>query len=379
MIQKGYLVVADVSGYTAFITQTELEHAREILDTLLKTLVEQFRPPLIVSKLEGDAVLAYTPEASFLQGQTLLEAIERIYFTFRHTRDSIHRACRCQACTLVSTLDLKFVLHYGQFTLQTIGTIKDLQGADVIVVHRLLKNNVVKTTGVTAYAFFTEASAQAIPLGDLTQSMIPHSETYEHLGEVKGYVHNLAQVWEHDRERRQIFISPQQAWLTVEFDLPVPPSLAWDYLNNPQCICEWCGLASVKPTDLKLGRLGVGSGRYCVHAKGKETTVETILDYQLFDYVTVQASLSNGIVMRTTTRITPTDQGSRVAWYASQPNGRGALRTLVARVLLPIMKREMHRELRMGEDKLRKMVDADLVAGKIVANAESRQSEAQQA
>jgi hypothetical protein len=165
----------------------------------------------------------------------------------------------------------------------------------------------------------------------------------------------------------------------VEFDLPVPPSLAWDYLNNPQCICEWCGLDSVKPIDLKWGWLGVGSGRYCVHAKGKGTAVETILDYQPFDYVTVQSSLSSGIVMRTTTRITLTDEGSRVAWYASQPTGRGALRTLVARALLPIMKREMHRELRMQGDKLRKMVDADLVAGRIVTNTESRQSEVQQA
>ena len=373
MIQKGYLIIADVSGYTAFLTQIELEHAREILDTLLQALVEQFRPPLIVSKLEGDAVLAYAPEASFLQGQTLLEAIEQTYFTFRHVRDNIHRTCSCQACTLAATLDLKFILHYGQFTSQTVGAIKDIMGPDVIAVHRLLKNDVVKTTGVAAYAFFTEASAQAIPLGDLIQSMTPHSETYEHLGEVKGYVHNLAQVWERDRERRQVYVTPEQAWLAMEFDLPVPPALAWDYLNSPECMCEWCGLASVKQTDLKWGRLGVGSGRYCVHARSKETTVETILDYQPFDYATVQSSLPNGIVMRMTTRLSLTGQGSRVAWYADRPNAQGGMGALFARVLSPIMKGEMQRELRTAEHKLLTMVEADLATGKIAIN--SRPSE----
>ena len=79
MSQKGYIVVANIFGYTAFVKKTELEHAQSIIDDLLNTLIESFHPPLIFSKIEGDSIFAYTPENSFIKGQTLLEAIENLY------------------------------------------------------------------------------------------------------------------------------------------------------------------------------------------------------------------------------------------------------------------------------------------------------------
>jgi hypothetical protein len=333
--------------------------------------LESFTPPLIVVKLEGDAVLAYTLGTNFLQGQTLLEALERIYFAFRLARDNIHRACTCQACSLTSTLDLKFVVHYGEFTIQQLGAIRELQGIDVIVPHRLLKNNVAQATGIQTYALFTEASAQAIPLGDLTQGMVQQTETYEHLGAVLVYVHDLARAWKDNRERRQVQIGPSEAWIALEFELPVSPALAWDYLNNPQCICEWCGLASVQATDLKWGRIGIGSGRYCVHAKSQKVAVETILDYEPFDYVTVESSQAYGISLRTTTQIMAVDTThSRVAWYAARPTGKSGLNSLLVRGLLPILKSEILKELQTSSTKLRALVSADLAAGKITNGTE---------
>ncbi len=38
--QKGYLVLADISGYTSFVPQTEIEHADIALSYLLETIVE---------------------------------------------------------------------------------------------------------------------------------------------------------------------------------------------------------------------------------------------------------------------------------------------------------------------------------------------------
>src|SRR5258705_1129491 len=172
MIQKGHFVLADISGYTAFLTQLELEHSLEILDHLLKILVEQFKAPFIISKLEGDAIFAYAPEGSFIRGQTLTEAVEQIYLDFRLARDTLHRTCPCQACTLASKLDLKLIIHYGEYSVQTIGALKELQGAEVIVVHRLLKNTIFSETGIDTYAYFTEAAVQATAFGDLTAHMI---------------------------------------------------------------------------------------------------------------------------------------------------------------------------------------------------------------
>ncbi len=73
MAERGYLVIADITGYTAFLNDSELEHS---LRDLLDLLIDQTKPPLVISRLEGDAVISYSPEASFLQGQTIVEIIE---------------------------------------------------------------------------------------------------------------------------------------------------------------------------------------------------------------------------------------------------------------------------------------------------------------
>jgi hypothetical protein len=56
----GYLLIADISGYTAFLTSSEQDHANPILQSLLSSMVEQVGEPLNFWKMDGDAVLAYS-------------------------------------------------------------------------------------------------------------------------------------------------------------------------------------------------------------------------------------------------------------------------------------------------------------------------------
>ena len=93
--ENGYLVIADISGYTAFLTQVELEHAEGIMKGLFDTLVKEMKSPLVISKLEGDAIFAYAPEGSSVHAQTLLEAIENIYCAFAMSLESmqLHEIC----------------------------------------------------------------------------------------------------------------------------------------------------------------------------------------------------------------------------------------------------------------------------------------------
>ena len=53
----GYLVIADISGYTAFLSGSELEHARDSLNTLLG-LLQVNSPEVIRIKLES-SILFY--------------------------------------------------------------------------------------------------------------------------------------------------------------------------------------------------------------------------------------------------------------------------------------------------------------------------------
>jgi hypothetical protein len=61
MTQTGYLVISDISGYSKFLHESELDHARESLEDLLNLLVGEMRSPLRIVELEGDAVFSYAP------------------------------------------------------------------------------------------------------------------------------------------------------------------------------------------------------------------------------------------------------------------------------------------------------------------------------
>ena len=60
--RRGYLLLADISGYTAFLVGTELEHADAIVHELTALIRERLSPPMRFVKLEGDAVFCYADE-----------------------------------------------------------------------------------------------------------------------------------------------------------------------------------------------------------------------------------------------------------------------------------------------------------------------------
>ena len=162
----GYLVIADISGYTMFLSESELEHAQAILQSLLEIMIRNTHLPLIISRLEGDAVISYTPQASILQSQTMLEMVEGCYVAFKRALElmAINTTCTCNACKNMRKLDLKFFLHYGTFGLQPLPAYTELIGNDVNLIHRLTKNHVFERTGFNAYALLTRAAVEALEL-----------------------------------------------------------------------------------------------------------------------------------------------------------------------------------------------------------------------
>ena len=157
--QHGYLLLADISGYTSYVAGTELEHAQEILSELLETIIARLTSAMTLSKLEGDAVFCYVPETKLARGETLIELIENTYMAFRDKLENMRRntTCTCNACRAIPSLDLKFIAHHGDFIVQKVANINELVGSDVNLIHRLLKNRVSEETGWRAYAMFTEA------------------------------------------------------------------------------------------------------------------------------------------------------------------------------------------------------------------------------
>lgn len=186
--QKGYLVLADISGYTVFLAKTELEHANIALSYLLETIVAKMGGALNIAKLEGDAVFAYVEDSQLSQGKTLLELIDQTYLAFRDRAKNLYAGatCPCRACAAIPSLDLKFMVHHGDFIIQQVAGIKDLLGSDVNLVHRLAKNSVTEATGWRGYALFTRSGLERSHTDK--RAFVQQREVYEHLGEVETYV-----------------------------------------------------------------------------------------------------------------------------------------------------------------------------------------------
>jgi hypothetical protein len=261
----------------------------------------------------------YVPETNFCEPQTLLEALENLYFVFADAlRQMIYNTtCTCRACQNMSKLDLKMVIHYGEYVIQKLGDREELLGADVIVPHRMLKNQVLEQTGIESYALFSDAAAEASRLSQLAYPLVSHSETYEHLGEVKMQVLDLRKVWEREQEKQRFVITPEEAWLTFEWNVPSPPFIVWEYLTTPRLEQLWAGIDLAERTDSLGGRFQTDSTYHCAH--GETHFYNKILDWKPFEYVSLEQSVGEEIKLVQTRWVLESPSGSKLIFYLRKP------------------------------------------------------------
>jgi class 3 adenylate cyclase len=284
-VQQGYLMLADISGFTSFMAAAELEHAHAIVGELLEVIVERFSPLLTLVEFEGDCVYARADGATIPAGEVLLEVFESTYMAFRDRVEAVrrHTTCVCNACRLIPTLDLKFITHYGEYMLQSMGGNEKPVGSAVNLVHRLAKNHVTETQGWRAYALFTaEATAH---LGLDTAGMFPQEEAYEHLGRVMTYNLDMAARYRELAAARRILVASEDAHAIIRAEIAAPPAIVWEWLNDPQKRMLWEG-TTVK-SEKHNGRRGLGARNHCLHGK-QATTIQTMVDWKPFDYFTFE-------------------------------------------------------------------------------------------
>ncbi len=193
MIDKGYFLITDITGYTTFLTQSELDHAEHIIEALFESQLASIKPPLVVSNFQGDAILCYVPADALDSGRVMFDQVSDIYRAFadKMAEMLIDPPCSCNACSQISTLDLKIFLHYGEYLVKKMGEREEILGSDVILAHRMMKNDVKEKTGLDSYLLMTEAAFQEIGIEDPGIELIDHSQSYEHVGEVKMLVSPL--------------------------------------------------------------------------------------------------------------------------------------------------------------------------------------------
>jgi hypothetical protein len=79
----GILVLADISGFTAFLTATELEHGPPIIAELLGAVMQHLSPPLEIQEVEGDAVFAIGSDRALQAPRSVLDVLEGAVAAFR--------------------------------------------------------------------------------------------------------------------------------------------------------------------------------------------------------------------------------------------------------------------------------------------------------
>jgi hypothetical protein len=145
MDNKGLLFIPDISGFTRFVNETEIEHSRLIIQELLEILINANSTGLEVSEIEGDAILFYKygdpPDL-----EELYKQVEKMFCAFHRSLAAyeLQRYCQCKACTSAIELTLKVITHYGEFTGYTVKNFNKLFGKDIIIAHQLLKNDIDK-------------------------------------------------------------------------------------------------------------------------------------------------------------------------------------------------------------------------------------------
>lgn len=188
--EDGALVLADISGFTAFVTATELEHGPPIIAELLGEVMRELSPPLEIQEVEGDAVFALGVDRVLGPPVILLNVLENAVVAFRNRQRALQadESCSCNACRSVGNLDLKIVAHHGRFLRQMVGDRSQAAGVNVLLVHRLLKNGLV---GRRAYILLTEAALRWVGVDPARAGLVAHIERYEHFGDVRCFVRDL--------------------------------------------------------------------------------------------------------------------------------------------------------------------------------------------
>ncbi|GAA3579313.1 DUF2652 domain-containing protein [Snuella lapsa] len=261
------LFIPDISGFTKFVHETEISHSEHIIKELLETLIDANEMDLQVSEVEGDAILFYRKGKKPTAAETLAQ-VQRMYIKFHtclRTYES-QRICQCGACANSDGLSLKFIIHYGNISINQVKTQSKLFGSDLIVAHRLMKNDVPLKEYVLITDQLIDACASWVEIDQVAWAAPNHGNGHYDFGDIKYCYLPLAPLESHipqpsiedyatDSNMRQI--------LSVESVITAPIELVFDVVSDVNAKHLW--VLNVKGSDKTNGKIVKnGSTHRCI-------------------------------------------------------------------------------------------------------------------
>jgi len=319
----GVLVIADISGYTAFVSGTEHEHSREILAELIENIAKSFGGKLSVDQVEGDALACTTERTGVEVSDWLRETFGAFHRRLRDMRAAT--TCPCQACQMIGNLGLKFVVHRGTYSRQVVAGVVQLYGADVNLVHRLLKN----TVPLREYLLATDAALRDWPAS--VRAGFVEAPQQDDLGEIRAAYLDLSPVRADALREDRTIVTEAEAKLRSSRRYDAPPEQVWELMTDPVARRQ---IMNVPRVDFEKGARGslVGAEYHCEHG-GDHTTVFRVLNAERPSELTITVEFPFVGRIYRTDRVVHEGAGTRIdtAVYWDEPKGiRMKIGTVVA-------------------------------------------------
>ena len=261
------LFIPDISGFTKFVHDTEIAHSEHIITELLEALIDANIMDLEVSEVEGDAILFYRKGKRPTAAETLAQ-VQKMYTTFHFflRKYDTQRICQCGACAESSGLQLKFIIHYGNISINQIKTSKKLFGIDVIIAHRLLKNDIAMDEYVLITNQLIDACSSWVEIEQVAwETPNRGAGTYD-FGEIKYCYLSLASLESYIPEPTIEDYAPEpnmRKLLSVDAVINASLELVFDIVSDVNAKHLW--VHSVTGSDKTNGRIVKnGSTHRCI-------------------------------------------------------------------------------------------------------------------
>ncbi|MBQ0733362.1 DUF2652 domain-containing protein [Aquimarina celericrescens] len=188
------ICIPDISGFTEFMSSTDIDLSSEVISALLNKVIYANEIGLKVSEIEGDAVLFYRP-GKLPPFKQLVDQCRRFYTDFYDQLKTLHDKFKenGESDNIPKMLGLKIILHYGkQISAVPIGKNIKLMGEDVILAHRLLKNEIPGDEYILlSESLLSEYEDETIERNFGWGELHDHDTAYKHIGEVNYSYINL--------------------------------------------------------------------------------------------------------------------------------------------------------------------------------------------
>lgn len=339
-LERGFIVLADLSGFTTFVAETEVRHGAEVVAALLDTVIRRLSPPLEIEEIEGDAVFAVGRDRVSVAEPTIVPLVEQAYVAFRERRRQIRLStrCTCRACRSIDDLDLKFVVHYGEFAPQRIGRREKPAGPAIILAHRLLKATVA---GTHAWLLLTHPAHERAGLGAGDPGFERRQLDCGPLGVIDIHVAPLEPAW-HRHSDAPAPVGPHSSIFVLDYRFLTRREILWDWLTLPELRQRY------EPGAMAIGGETDADPRsvrfQCDHGAFK--VLETVRDWRPHELCTRDTVIQPfGIPLRTRWTLTEEEDATRLTVAVGSPPAAGRVARVAARLAAPALRRTIERSM----------------------------------